>query len=298
MTDDNKIPITGETNPDGQLFAMQIKLPPFWTSSPETWFIQAEAQFNIGRIQKDSSKFYYVIASLPQDVADSIHDILQNPPEINQYDAIKKILIERHSLSIEKRIKKLISDEQLGDRKPSEFYRYLKQLAGSEGTVGDELVRKIWVSRLPHLVNVALIPNETLPIEKILSIADQVFDAMQISSISSVTRTAVPSRSVRLSSPSQVMEPSDAQSNRFDRIETQIAELSRVVASMSHNRSRSHYRNFRRQDSRSRSRGRSPSRSRHCWYHRRFGANATKCVSPCQYNTQAAPVGQAGTSGN
>ena len=34
----------------------------------------------------------------------------------------------------------------MGDKKPSDYYRTLRRLAGSSTTVGDELLKKLWMA--------------------------------------------------------------------------------------------------------------------------------------------------------
>lgn len=284
---------------------LQIKLPPFWAASPSTWFLQVEAQFVVSRIKKEWSKYNLVVASLPQDIANSILDILQNPPEADQYTELKRILIERHSFSIEKRIRMLISDHEIGDRKPSEFYRFLKNIAGTSDTVSDDLIRKIWQSRLPNLINIALIPHTEEGLEKVLHLADNLFEAMQ-PSISSIGNPRVSNNegsnnaSVRSSSnnsndigvnsfTSGVRSSSSLSDDRYDALRGQISELRMMVAEMVNRNSRTPHSRTPHRTSRYRSRSRSHSRgrqvadtaSRLCWYHYRFGDRATKCVSPC-----------------
>lgn len=168
-----------QKEPTGEIQRVNIKLPPFWSNSPSAWFVQTEAQFQIGRITSDASKYNHVIASLPQDVAETILDVLEEPPVSDLYKNLKQILINRHSLSIERRVKKLISAEEMGDKRPSEFYRTLKQLAGTTSNGTDDLIRNIWSGRLPNLVNIALIPQKDQTIDKVLPVADQVWEALQ-----------------------------------------------------------------------------------------------------------------------
>lgn len=157
----------GEVPPEGtpnssvptDINALLVKLPVFWSSNPLTWFIQAEAQFSLGKITSDVSKYNYVVATLPQDIAESVSDILKSPPNADLYTNLKKVLIERYSLSLESRIQKLVSGEEIGDEKPSEFFRTLQRLAGHCGTVGNDLLKKLWMSRLPQIISVALIPQ-------------------------------------------------------------------------------------------------------------------------------------------
>lgn len=42
--------------------------------------------------------------ALPQDVTESSSDFLEKPPNIDLYQKLKELIINRHSLSIEKRI--------------------------------------------------------------------------------------------------------------------------------------------------------------------------------------------------
>lgn len=56
--------------------ALIVKLPAFWANSPRTWFIQAEAQFTLGKITAARSKYNYVVATLPEEISDSVADIL------------------------------------------------------------------------------------------------------------------------------------------------------------------------------------------------------------------------------
>lgn len=279
MDEKDKIPgIPGNSNVVvAEHSAVQVKLPPFWTNSPATWFIQAESQFVLSRVVNDVKKYHYVISSLPQEVADSIHDVLENPPLVDMYGSIKKTLIDRNSLSVEKRIRILISDEEMGDRTPSEFYRYLKLLAGPCANLGEELIRKIWKSRLPHLVNISLIQGgEQQPLNKILEVADQVYEAMQTANISSIS-----SSEGHLTAPSRASEYSE--SSRIGNLEKQISELKSMVSNLSVRKGRSHSKPRHSRDS---SRPRSLNRkfneeNRLCWYHFRFGNKAQKCVSPC-----------------
>lgn len=260
-----------------------VKLQPFWPNSPATWFISAEAQFTLSRISSDVSKYNYVVASLPQDVAESIMDVLQDPPVINLYAHLKKILIDRHSLSIERRIKKLISDEHMGDKKPSEFYRQLKALAtGDSGTtVGEDLILKLWLNRLPQVINIALIPHKNESTDKLQNVADQVWEAMQNSNVS-VIEGACNSSVVR--NPFSSSSQSHNEMNRVERLENEIYELKQMISDLKlHNQGRSRSQNRGRYGSRSSSRRRFNVSGKLCWYHFKFGENATKCISPCSY---------------
>lgn len=262
--------------------AVNIRLPTFWPSSIATWFVQVEAQFTIGRILSDQKRYNYVVAALPQDVAESLMDLFQNPPEVNLYKTLKDTLIQRHSLSLEKRIKQLVSDEEIGDRKPSDFYRRMKQLAGATAAVGDEFLMKLWLSRLPHLINIALIPQSEGNLDTLLLTADRIWEAMQTSSsVSQINDRASTSNSTNSSC------------DRFSKLEQEINSLKSMISNINFRNSRpeskskeNNVRNNSRQRSNSRRRNFNPQGSL-CWYHYRYGDQARKCVQPCTRNSSA-----------
>lgn len=206
--------------PQSEIQQINIKLPPFWSNSPTSWFMQAEAQFALSKIKCDTLKYYNVITSLSQELSESISDLLVNPPKENLYETLKKTLIQRNSLSIKLRLKKLLSNEQMGDKKPSEFYRYLKSIAGVSSPVSNDLIRNLWQTRLPKLINIALIPQKELAIEDVLVCADQVWEALQESSISAVNmpKPVISSEPIPSSSHSE-------NNSSYANLEKQIHEL-------------------------------------------------------------------------
>lgn len=258
--------------------AVSVKLAPFWSNSPITWFIHVEAQFSLARISSDASKYHHVIAALPQSAIDSVLDFIEKPPESDLYIGLKKKLIERHSLSEERRIEELLSNTQLGDKKPSDFYRYMKQLAGASNTFGDNLITKLWLRRLPSAINIALIPliNDKKDVSELTDLADKIHDAsctaLNVSSIGPIPSTSVMALQVE----------------KVDRLEKEISELKSMVRSYFSNQD---HRNQSQSRSRNSSRSRSHNRTRNlqlrplCWYHFRFGDKANKCNKPCNFQS-------------
>ena len=60
--------------------SVALKLPVFWPDAAEVWFAQADAQFAIRSLTVSKTKFYHAVASLPQDVAAQILDLIRAPP--------------------------------------------------------------------------------------------------------------------------------------------------------------------------------------------------------------------------
>ena len=98
--------------------AFAIKLPPYWASDPQIWFAQIESVFTTRRISKESTRFHHVIASLSPEYAAEVRDLILAPPVENPYSTLKSRLIQRTQISEQKRVRLLLSEEELGDSKP------------------------------------------------------------------------------------------------------------------------------------------------------------------------------------
>ena len=260
--------------------SITLKLPPFWTNFPAQWFYHVESQFNTRHVRTEKTKYDYVIAALPQEIVTSVFDVMQQitdsfeteTPDSTPYLTIKKALIDRHTLSESARIESLISGVEMGDRKPSEFYRSLKGLAGTSGVVSDKLIINLWMRRLPPMVQATLkaLPDDN--VSNLTTIADSVYEVFQGSSVNAISKPE--SRSD--SQVSYLME-------RNQKLELEINEIKHMISKLSTNLGNQRF------SSRSRSgaRNRTPSRGRDniCWYHKKFGPKASKCTKPCDFKT-------------
>ncbi|KAH9639461.1 hypothetical protein HF086_005406 [Spodoptera exigua] len=148
----------------------KIKVPPFSPEDPELWFALLEGQFCTYDITDDVIKFNNVTNNLSVEYGKTVKDIILNPPARNRYDKIKSELIKRLSASHERKIKQLLTNEELGDRRPSQFLRHLQDLAGP--SVPDDFLRSIWSNRLPHNIQTVLASQPTHSLEQLADLAD------------------------------------------------------------------------------------------------------------------------------
>lgn len=268
----------------GETCRVGVRPPPFWPEEPALWFAQMEGQFVLSNVTADATKFYQVVAQLDHRYAKEVKEIITNPPAINKYETLKKELINRLSASRQLRLNQLLRNEELGDRKPSQFLRHLRDLAGSDVT--DEFLKTIWTGRLPTNIQTVVASQSELKLESLADIADKVYE------IAPMGLPQVASTSTATHSPYVT-------SAQFDEMARQISELSMQVAKLTSRHDLSarvptpHF-------SRSRSfsgsrRGRRQPRSRtpqpppdhpHCWYHFTFGARANRCQSPCNWESE------------
>jgi hypothetical protein len=108
---------------------------------------------------------------LNQQQASEVEDIITAPPEHDPYDKLKAELIRRLSASREQCVRQLLSHEEMGDRKPSQFLRHLKGLAPDVPT---EFLRTVWASRLPSHVQAILAGQTDSNLESVAQLADKI----------------------------------------------------------------------------------------------------------------------------
>ena len=112
--------------------AVKVKPPPFMSNNPSTWFAVLEAQFQLARITQDDTRFYHTVAALPVHIlTDVVGDIVTGSYTSGDYVRLKSRLISAFTESEASRLAAVLDTEQLGDRTPSNFYRFLQSKAGS-----------------------------------------------------------------------------------------------------------------------------------------------------------------------
>ena len=135
--------------------AVSLKLPTFWTSQPEVWFAQTEAQFALRGITADETKYYYVIAALDQPTATRLLDLISNPPTDDKYGALKTRLTDTFGLSKQERASRLLHFRPLGDSKPSTLMDEMLALLGDHPPC--LLFNQLFLERLPADIRIQLV---------------------------------------------------------------------------------------------------------------------------------------------
>lgn len=265
-----------------------VKLPPFWADDPEVWFSQVEAQFETSAIKSDNTKFNMVIQHLEQNYAKEVRDIILHPPATGKYDKVKAELIKRLTMSRDQGIQQALYLEELGDRKPSQFLRALRLLAGSD--VQDEFLFSVWSGRLPTQVKAILAAQRSLALDEAADMADKICEVMSLNT-QQIASTSKANASHSNNSDDMLQKLEERVMARLQNgVMQQLAQLS--VGQQTRGRTNRRPGNNLRNRSRSR---RSYSQSRTpgiCWYHDKYGGEARKCIAPCGFKAGNAPDGQ------
>jgi hypothetical protein len=163
-----------------------VRLPPFWAERPAVWFTQTEAQFFLAGISSERTKFLHVISQLDQRHATEVEDIITSPPKRDPYTTLRAELVKRLSPSTEQRIRQLLTVEEIGDQKPSQFLRYLRSLAPD---VSENVLRSVWTSRLPHNIQSFLAGQNETNLDAAVLCADRVSEVGVQPALASVDQT-------------------------------------------------------------------------------------------------------------
>ena len=236
------------------LYAVALKLPPFWPDSCESWFINAESQFHLKNITSSVTKFHHVIALLPQNEIDNVVDLIRNPSATDPYGILRARLLQTHSLTDYARCESIMSLPLSGDMLPSALLSKMRALLPIEHQ--DCLfLRYAFLKQLPADVRSHLVHDKAVDISSLAQRADKIYRS-SLSSNSSVN--AMDSVHAVNTHPAR----QNRRSQRSRRVSSPVSRRQQTPAASSRRSS-------------------SPST---CWYHARFGSKALSCQAPCTWS--------------
>lgn len=266
------------------VYAVNLHLPQFAPESPDIWFAIAEADFTANRITSDAQKYNQLLKSLPLNIAYQLIDIVSNAPSQNKYETLKTAILQRFSESRQKQIQKLLREKVLGNKKPSQLLREMREL--SKNAVTDEVLHQLWTERLPERIRPLLVISDNLnDLNALAETADRIMDALVSNSVMSVHNSGFPSCSQQVSN-----------SPDLTKIERQLLEMRLMLEccqqdiknlqstqqqlqhQTQHHQPQPHVQ-------RPRTRSITPNRSGVCYYHTRWGNDARHCTKPCKFTT-------------
>lgn len=263
--------------------AVTARIPEFWQDQPRLWFIQAEAVLQTQRTSEDA-KYHLVIAKLGKEVITQVTDILVSPPATGKYETLKSRLLAIYEETQGRQIQKLIGEMELGDQKPSQLLRRMRDLARDK--VSDETLTILWRNHLPTTVRGVLAVSDTKDLNTLATIADKVMETTKpLNAVSQVDQRAL-----------LTAEKQPQTTGEINELVEEIRSLNARISRMENDRGRSRSRFQSNQHrNRSMSRGRSNSVNRRtpespnwlCSYHFRYKHRAYKCVEPCNWRKRS-----------
>ncbi|XP_037930467.1 uncharacterized protein LOC119665260, partial [Teleopsis dalmanni] len=154
--------------------------------------ISIEAQFAVAAITSDITQFNTVVAAIESSVIADVSDAVLHPPETGRYANLKACIIERYSESEQRKIQRLLSEVELGDRRPTQLLTELTALAKDK--VSDEFLKSLWLKRLPPQVR-AILQASNVALAELAKLADRICEAGDFQQIAVASASDCPAYS-------------------------------------------------------------------------------------------------------
>uniref|UniRef100_A0A0L8HF87 DUF7041 domain-containing protein n=1 Tax=Octopus bimaculoides TaxID=37653 RepID=A0A0L8HF87_OCTBM len=154
--------------------AISIKVPPFWTHDPPLWLCHIVAQFASSHITSDAACLTHIIGSLSPEILNEVRNLIMALLGTVSYNTFKTTLLTRTEESQQKRLHQLLLTEELGDKKPSQLLRQMKQLVGDDN-LPNRVLKQLFVQHLPSNTQEVLAATEdNKSVEELAELADRI----------------------------------------------------------------------------------------------------------------------------
>lgn len=280
-----------------------IELPQFRKARPDLFFASLELQFELNGITDELVKYAKLILALGHaELDEAVGDIINNRPAVNPYTALKKAVLACLRPTDLNKIRALLLQERLEDKKPSEFLARLNRIGHTDGAdkaVLENDIRDAWFRAMPPEWMPALVGCPDL--KAAAEMADNI-KAMKDNPFQAAMYEAATRAHLEGSQVAAVVAAQRDSEARMARMEDMITKLSTLLLGQQRvepDRGRSEHRGRSGDrggnhgddfgsDRRGRGggyRGRSRSRQRffsgQCYYHHKFGQQAYRCYDGC-----------------
>ena len=126
-----------------------------------------------------------MISQLEYRHAAEIEDFIIAPPTDEPYTTLKTELVCRLSSSRDQCVRKLLTHEEMGDRKQSQFLLHLKGLAPD---LPDDFLKSIWSSRLPPHNQIILVGQAEGNLDAASQLADRIAEVAPLHNTASIAQ--------------------------------------------------------------------------------------------------------------
>lgn len=247
----------------------RIELPPFYAEDVTIWWSQVERRLALANLTTEKTRYDYVTAALPMEVARKVSDLISKEPAHLPFTTLKQRILGEFEPTNSEKLNKLLEGCELGDKKPSALLREMKELAG--GRVDNDILRKLFFKQLPDFLTKIFITTSVTDLDAAAAAADK---AKEEGMFTSNTVLAVKSGTTPTSAPSQ---------NISELVIALTESVQQLLRDNQNYRSRSRSRNSSRSNSRNRDRSESNNRKfTKCRYHYKFGDKARHCRRWCE----------------
>lgn len=196
--------------------------------------------------------------------------MLKTPFVEGHYEKLKQTLISIYAETASEKFRKLISNADIGDKKPSQFLHYMKSLA--DNSIQDDFIKKLWIQRLPAASRAVLSASKD-NLDDLAKMADSMWEVSDRFNVNAIKAEKDPLE-LKIDKLANALEKLSQRINSIDKKE----HISRRDSTPHHSRSRSKS---------AHSRDSSNGKHETCCFHHKYGDAAKKCREPCNFSTNS-----------
>ena len=152
-----------------EIHSLAVKPIPFYHENPRIWLRQLEAQFSLAKISADQTKYFHLLAQLPENIAIQTQDA-------KTYAELRDAILALLEKSKQAKINDALSAFEIVG-KPSTAVNKLKQkFVDADIAVDEELLKNRLLNALPLTLRTTLVPHLGLALAEFLAVADSLFE--------------------------------------------------------------------------------------------------------------------------
>ena len=308
-------PRTSEESNTNSILHPKLTIPNYFNDengTPQKWLDFVKLTLTLSGIKSSRTLCSHTLSALPSNVLNEISDQISSlEKDTDPFEKLYNILLNKNKINRRQMLEACLNNTQLGNNKPSDFLRQLKQnleylQPNITNSGSNELLKEFFMRAMPPEIRRILAASNTDNLETLAEIADRINEEIfpSISSTKKYNNYQNPqteetnkngnSTEILIKSLMSKMDELFIENRKIRE------ELNEIRNSRPRERNQSPHRNYNsRSDSRAFSQDRSNSRNRYsqqfqkrytnkdknlCYYHNKFGDKAYKCVQPCTSN--------------
>jgi hypothetical protein len=264
-----------ENSANVSIHAVAIKLPTFYQHNPDGWFINAEAQFALGKITDERTKFYHAVRVLDINTSAEIQQFLveQCTNDTNPYSQLKNKLIRVFGKRKTTRMAELLATQSFNENGAESTLRRMQTLA----TDMDTMLQCKLLSMAPAAARTAVASREYNTAEELASALDEAMEKERLSTGPTIQASS--------SAVAECTANSAEEENFLASVRTAYRNSTHPSPVHAERRRRTTADN-----------GQKPYQpdgggNNICFYHNKFGAKARKCTGkPCKFSDLVQPL--------
>lgn len=266
-----------------------VQLPPFQPENVRLWWNQVELRLRSAGIEDPIARYDCVAGGLPWDIAKRVSDLITTKPDATSLSKLESRILKEFLPSSSLKFKELQA-VKLGDRRPTEMLREMRELA--QGQVQDSGIRELFLAQLPSMVSVTIsaMPNlkptdDDAKLDGCAEVADGAMERIRAQATSvnaiNIATGSGPSSSAAPNSIESLSQLLDRQADRIVAALAQRDRQSRSPTRQGQGRGRN-----RSQTPKQRSRSKVHPKNGDCWYHFKWGSDARHCHPDCKFYSE------------